>query len=125
MENKDLPTQAPIEWPKISVGEAKDTREFTLRMSYAANYQLTRWGKNIANATAIDLAAAMAGSFVDGKWRSEGFERAQDLADLMTAQDEQGLLDAVLSALGKALPGAAISLQPIPAQATEAPIPQD
>jgi hypothetical protein len=113
-----LPTQAPIEWPTISVGSGKEKREFTLRMSYAANYQLTRWGVNTAKATAIELAAAMAGQFVDGKWRSEAFARPQDLADLMEPTDEQGLLEAVLAALVKASPEAVVSLQPVPAKET-------
>ena len=115
-----VPTTAPIEWPKIRVGTGKDAREFTLRMSYAANYQLTRWGKNVGNATAIDLAAAMAGEFVNGKWRSEGFSRSQDLADMMEPADEQGVLDAVLRGLTLAQPEAVISLQPVPAVVEEA-----
>ena len=115
MSESTVPTQAPIEWPKIRVGSGKDVREFTLRMSYAANYQLTRWGVNMAQATGIELAAAMAGEFVNGKWKSEGFQRPQDLADLMEATDELSLMDAVLASLKKAQPGVEISLQPVPA----------
>ncbi len=102
-----------IEWPKAILGG----REFTFRLSYAAYVQLARWGKSVATATVLELGAACAGNFdAAGKWRSEGFDRPIDLADIMESQDESKLSDAVVAALKKVLPEAEVSLQPIPAE---------
>ena len=107
-------TVQPIIWPSVKLAGGQ---QLTFRMSYAAHYQLARWGKNIATATVLELAAASAGNFdpITGKWRSEGFERSVDLADLMELEDNQPVTDAVLEALKKALPEADLSVQAIPA----------
>ena len=105
-----MKTPTTIEWPTANVGG----ETFTLRYSYAANYQLATWGKNIASATSIELAAAMAGAFVDGKWQSAGFNRPLDLADLMEPEQETPLIAAVADALKKAYPELEVISQPGP-----------
>ena len=112
--------QAPIEWPTVVLA---CKRSFTFRLSYSANYQLARWGKNIGDATSIELAAAMAGEFVEGKWRSAGFERAIDLADIMEREDELPIMEAVTASIKKAFPEQVeVSLQAVPEQQTEATV---
>ncbi len=92
-----------IDFPQLTVGG----QSFTLRYSYAAEYQLARWGKNLGSATAIELAAAMAGHFDDeGRWRTHGFERPIDFADLMDAHDEPIVIKAATDAIKKAFPEA-------------------
>jgi hypothetical protein len=105
-----------VEWPQVTIGGLK----YTLRLSYAANYQMARWGKNLASATTIELAAAMMGNFdPDGKWRSAGFERAVDLADMMESSDELPVIAAVTEAIKKAYPELEITAQQTPV--TQAP----
>ena len=112
-------TPTTIEWPKVTIGGVKD--RFTLRYAYAADYQLARWGKNLASANSLELAAAMAGNFdADGNWKSAGFERPVDLADLMLPEDEQPLLKAVGVAVKNRYPELDVTAQPIPGK-TEAP----
>ncbi len=107
-----------IDWPEITVGGAK----YTLRVSYASSYQLTLWGKNLASATAVELAAAMAGRFDDsGKWRSAGFERAVDLADLMEPGDETPVIAGCTDAIKKAYPEAEVTAQPVPVTTAQTP----
>lgn len=110
--NMDTKNIQPIAWPVVKLGDFS----LTFRVAYAAHFQLAQWGKNIASATILELAAASAGRFVDGKWRSEGFPRAVDLADLMEDGDESRINAAVLDALKKAYPEAEIALQPNPAK---------
>lgn len=108
-------TPQAIQWPEITVSG----RKFTLRFSYAAQYQLTRWGKTLADATAIEIAAACAGSFdASGKWKTEGFEKPIHFADLMEPGDEEGLIEGVLIAIKKAFPEAEVSARPIPETAS-------
>jgi hypothetical protein len=113
-------TPQAIVWPEITVGG----RKFTLRFSYAAQYQLTRWGRTLTStmpdsATWLEIAAASAGSFdASGKWTSEGFARALDFADLMEPGDEMPLMEAVTAALKKASPKPEVSAQPVPESET-------
>lgn len=105
-------TPTAIIWPtvKLACGEI-----LTLRYSYAADYQITRWGKTLATATPLELAAAMAGEFTSpGKWRSRGFERAVDLADIMEPGDETPLVEGVLAAIKNRYPELEISARPAP-----------
>jgi hypothetical protein len=109
-----------IQWPEITVGGLK----LTLRLSYAAHYQLTRWGKTLADATAVELAAAMAGAFdASGKWKSAGFAAPLDLADLMEQADEAPLIAAVTDAIKKAYPELEVSAQAVPVEAEPEPEP--
>lgn len=107
-----MPTPQAIEWPEITVGG----RRFTLRFSYSAQYQLTRWGKTLADATAIEVAAACAGHFEpNGTWRSEGFEKPVHLADLFQpGDDEAAMIVAVTEAIKKAYPELAVSAPQTP-----------
>ncbi len=107
-------TPQAIQWPEITVSG----RKFTLRFSYAAQYQLTRWGKTLADATAIEIAAACAGTFdASGKWRSEGFDKPIHFADLMEPGDEAAVIDGVLSAVKKAYPEVEVSARLTPEMA--------
>ena len=59
-------TPKAIDWPRVQIG----AEEFTLRYSYASNYQLAKWGKTIQTATNVELAASMCGKFNSaGHWR--------------------------------------------------------
>ncbi len=108
-------TPQAIQWPEITVSG----RKFTLRFSYAAQYQLTRWGKTLADATAIEIAAACAGSFdASGKWKTEGFDKPIHFADLMVPGDEAAVIDGVLSAVKKAYPEVEFSARPNPEMAS-------
>ncbi len=108
-------TPQAIQWPEITVSG----RKFTLRFSYAAQYQLTRWGKTLADATAIEIAAACAGTFdASGKWKTEGFDKPIHFADLMEPGDEAGLIEGVLAAIKKAYPEVAVSARPNPEMAS-------
>lgn len=108
-------TPQAIAWPEISVSG----RKFTLRFSYAAQYQLTRWGKTLADATAIEIAAACAGTFdASGKWKSEGFEKPIHFADMMEPGDEAALIEGVLSCIKKAYPEVEVSARPAPEMAS-------
>lgn len=99
-------TPQAIQWPEISVSG----RTFTLRFSYAAQYQLTRWGKTLADATAMEIAAACAGTFdASGKWKSEGFDKPIHFADMMEPGDEAALIEGVLAAIKKAYPEVTVS----------------
>ena len=107
-------TPQAIQWPEITVSG----RKFTLRFSYAAQYQLTRWGKTLADATAIEIAAACAGSFdASGKWKSEGFEKPIHFADMMEPGDEAALIEGVLQSIKKAFPEVEVSARPTPEMA--------
>jgi hypothetical protein len=115
-------TPTTIEWPKITIGGVKD--RFTLRYAYSADYQLARWGKNLASANSMELAAAMAGTFdQDGNWHSAGFERAVDLADLMLPTEETGVVGAVAVAVKNRYPELEVKAQPIPGNETAQTIP--
>jgi hypothetical protein len=110
-------TPTAIEWPKITLACGET---FTLRYSYASDYQLVRWGKNLASASTLELAAAMAGEFIaPGKWRSRGFERPVDLADLMAPEDEKPLVEAVMVAVKNRYPELEVFARPIPGKETE------
>lgn len=103
-------TQA-VEWPKVTVGG----RSITLRYSFAAGVILGRWGKSLfaGNATNVDLAAAMAGSFDEhGKWHSIGYERSIDLADEVLDAEAGPLMEGVSEALKKAFPGVTFQSEP-------------
>lgn len=123
-----METPTVIEWPVLAVSNFVDPltgeqtpRSFTLRYTYASQFLLTKWGVPLGMApTSLELAAAMAGSFIaPGQWRNEGFARAVDLADMMDESDEAGLMDAVLKALKNRFPRMDFSAQP--AAGTEAP----
>jgi hypothetical protein len=108
METTIHAVPASIDWPVVSIGNAR----FTLRYSYASDYQLARWGKNLASADSLELAAAMAGSFTaPGEWRSAGFNRAIDLADQMLPEDEKPLIEAVAIAVKNRYPELELSRQ--------------
>ncbi len=105
-------TPTSIDWPSVTIGG----QTFTLRFSYAAYYQLAKWGVSLGTADTVELAAASAGQFSkSGDWKPHGFTRALDLAALMTEADEATLIQAVTEALKKVVPEAAISAQQIPA----------
>jgi hypothetical protein len=115
-------TPTAIEWPKITVGGVKG--RFTLRYAYSADYQLARWGKNLASANSMELAAAMCGTFdQDGAWHSAGFERAVDLADLMLPAEERPVVEAVAVAVKNRYPELEVKAQPIPGNETAQSIP--
>lgn len=110
-------TPQAIQWPEISVSG----RKFTLRFSFASQCQLTAWGKSSVPgtpnfATDLEWIASMCGSFdAAGKWHSEGFPRALDLADLMEPEDWAPIVEAMLTALKKAHPTLEVSAQqPVP-----------
>lgn len=105
-------TPQPIDWPSVTIGG----KRFTLRFAYSAYYQLTKWGKNIATADVLEMAAASAGTFdKEGRWHSAGFSSALDLADMIEGDEGAALLEAVAEAVKKAVPEAAVTVQPIPA----------
>jgi hypothetical protein len=107
----------PIEWPVMEIAG----RKLTFRMSYSAHVQLARWGTDINRASILEAAAAMAGTFDrNGKWRSEGYERPIDFADLMERGEEQRLLEVVTEALKKAYPELTASAKPVPVMVEEA-----
>lgn len=112
-----MTTPTAIQWPELTL---KCGTKVTLRYSYASDYQLMRWGRSLADASAVELAAAMAGSFIEGKWRSHGFERSLDLADLMEPDDQHPMMDAVMQAIKNRYPELGVSAQPTPGM-TEAP----
>ena len=115
-------TPTAIAWPSIQIGGER----WTLRLSYTAHYQLAVWGKSIATATSIELAAAMMGRFDErGKWRSAAFRNPVELADILSDLDDatrdaqQGaLLEAVVDAIKKAYPDLAITAAPAPGTPT-------
>jgi hypothetical protein len=106
-------TPTTIEWPKVTIGGVKE--RFTLRYAYASDYQLARWGRNLASANSLELAASMAGTFdTDGNWRSAGFDRPVDLADLMLPEEEKPLIEAVGLAVKNRYPELEVKAQPVP-----------
>ncbi len=128
-------TVQPIQWPSISVGG----HTYILRISYAAHFQLSRWGMHIGqsvtlkgengaadvtlkSAGPLDIAAASAGTFDGaGKWHSTGFERAIDFADLVTTEEEGvQIMTGVMEAIKKAYPELTISAQAVPAETNSA-----
>jgi hypothetical protein len=103
----------PIDWPRVKIGG----KEFTLRFAYSAYYQLAKWGKNIASADVLEMAAAAAGNFdPGGNWHSAGFSSPLDLADLIVGDEGDALLAALADALKKAAPGTETTVQPVPAK---------
>ena len=108
MDAKDLKA---IDWPKATIGGV----EYTLRLTYPAHAQLLAWGfggvdKSIPVAA---WAAAMAGTFSKaGKWRSAGFDRWVDVADLLSPEETLPLAAAVEDAIKKAAPEATVAAAP-------------
>jgi hypothetical protein len=99
-----LSNDQPIQWPTLKVGgETK-----TLRFSHSASFQLAKWGFSTQYTDSlkipfIALAAAMMGEFDgSGKWRSTGWERPVDLADVMQAEEIPPMVEAVREAMVKA-----------------------
>lgn len=118
-------TPKAINWPTIQIG----AESYTLRYSYASNYQLAKWKKTLGTATNIELGAAMCGRFDDrGRWHSAAFSNPVDLADLISELDpaaqqgaENGLLNAITDALKKAFPALEIAQTPaLPGMTTQA-----
>jgi hypothetical protein len=109
-------TPKAIDWPRVQIG----AEEFTLRYSYASNYQLAKWGKTIQTATNVELAASMCGKFNSaGHWHSTGFQNPVELADLLSEVDadrqqatETALLEGITDALKKAFPGLEVAQTP-------------
>lgn len=62
----------------------------------------------------------MCGSFVDGKWRSTGFERPLDLADLMEPGDEVDLILKVTIAIKNRYPESEVRVEATPGTTTNA-----
>jgi hypothetical protein len=91
----------------------------TLRVCYATHYLLGKWGKNVATANSIELAAAACGSVnpVTTAWVPQ-FGSDLELAGLMSQDDELAVSGAVVEALKKAYPEADFSAQPIPEAAS-------
>lgn len=87
----------------------------TLRVCYATHYLLGKWGKNVATANSIELAAAACGSVnpVTQAWIPQ-FSSDVELAGLMSQADEAPVVAAVVEALKKAYPEADFSAQPTP-----------
>ena len=87
----------------------------TLRVCYATHYLLGKWGKNVATANSIELAAASCGSVnpTTQAWVPQ-FSSDVELAGMMTQEDEAIVVPAVIEALKKAYPEADFSAQPIP-----------
>lgn len=112
MDAKDM--QA-IDWPKATIGGV----EFTLRLSYPAHAQMFRWGfGGVGNIPIAAWAAAMAGHFDErGKWKSAGFDRWLDVADVLLDEERDPLTVAVQAAIKKAAPEAIIQAAPLPAGA--------
>ena len=108
-----------IDWPKASIGGT----EYTLRLSYPAHAQMFRWGfGGVSNIPIAAWAAAMAGHFdKSGKWRSAGFERWVDVADVLLDAEREPLTAAVQDAIKKAAPEAIVQALPVPAE-TDQPI---
>jgi hypothetical protein len=100
----------PVEIPTIRIGD----RVFFLQYTYTSAYQLKRWGRNIASASWLELAAAMAYEAEGGKLRSAGFERPTDFADLIDLNNAPDLTGPTCEALKKAYPDLEFSL-PVPA----------
>jgi hypothetical protein len=91
----------------------------TLRVCYATHYLLGKWGKNVATANSIELAAAACGSVhpVTTAWIPQ-FGSDLELAGMMSQEDENPVAAAVIDALKKAYPEADFSAQPIPEAAS-------
>ena len=114
-------TQA-IDWPTDQVGR----RLLTFRMSYAAHFQLQKWGASLTDSktTDFDVAAACAGSFdKQGNWQSLGLTPVQ-LADLISMQPNaddvaREVQAAAVEAAKKANPGLVPFLQPKPGLTAE------
>ena len=110
MPEKNLLTA--IAWPEVTIaGES-----YLVRYTYASDVMLSSWGKTLATATLLEASAAMLGNFVKpGKWRSAGFERPIDLADLFEGPDEaQKVFDAVGPAIKNRYPDLEISARQNP-----------
>jgi hypothetical protein len=72
------------DYPVLKVGPFS----FSLRLAFSAQYILRRWGKDITNASNLELCAAMAGTIDEsGKWKSRNFADAIELADLIEEGD--------------------------------------
>jgi hypothetical protein len=96
---------SPIEWPVIKIGP----HAFTLRMSYAAYFQLSKWGNPKSD---MEWAAAAAGTFdLNGRWHSAGFENSMGLADLVSEQpveQQSAIVEGIYKALGESIKKAAL-----------------
>jgi hypothetical protein len=109
----------PIVWPQVKIGE----KVFTLRLSYAAYYQMAKW----RTSTDSEMAAAAAGHFdAQGHWHSEGFENAMGIIDLISeqpAETHETLNAAISAALAEAVKKANLrpaALTPTETEKTEA-----
>lgn len=72
---------SPIDWPTITIGD----RTYTLRQSFAASYQLGRWGVLLGGADYLQVAASQAGNYDEnGKWKSAGFKSYMEFMDLIS-----------------------------------------
>jgi len=108
------PTPSAIDWPTIKVGQ----RIFWLRYNYAANYQLNRWGLNLASATTLELSAAMASEpDAAGDLHNCGFPKPTYLADLVPEGENPDFRTAVAEAIKKVRPELGILFEPVPAKA--------
>lgn len=106
------PIPAAIQWPQVTLACGE---KLTFRYSYAADYQIQIWKKNLDTANWMEVAAAMAGEFTaPGKWRSRGFERPLDLVDILENEDILPIMEATEKALKNRYPELELSARPVP-----------
>lgn len=100
-----------IQFPELKA----NGRVFVIKLGYTAMCQLGRWGRNIATASMIELAAAMAcETQADRSLRNCGFERSTDFTDALGDDfaDEAALIAGVTEAIKNRYPELAVSTAP-------------
>lgn len=111
------PNGSPVAYPTITAGG----QTYQLRFAHGAWFQLQMWGFMIGDPEKpiplLALAAAAAGHVdSNGKWKTVGFTRPLDLADVMLpGETPDSYFPAVMEALGKVAPAAILALNPPPA----------
>jgi len=103
----------PVVYPTITAGG----KQYQLRFSHGAWFQLQSWGYEIGNPEKLipilALAAAACGTVKNGKWSSAGFVRPLDFADSMIdGETLESFTEPVLEALKKVAPEATPEPQP-------------
>ncbi len=104
-----------IEWPKVNLGG----RSYVLRMSFSATCQMVAWGFGEHDAIPpAAWAAALAGNWVGGRWRSAAWPKWTDLTDVMSEDELLPMSRAVDDALKKAYPAATVQTETQPESET-------
>ena len=113
------PIDSPVVYPTITAGG----RQYQLRFAHAAWFQLQAWNYQMGDEKhpipILALAAAAAGEVnqATGKWKTAGFASPLEFADAMLPGETlASLAEPVLQALGKAAPGATLTLETPPAE---------